>query len=144
GRAAGAPRGKAAGRPDMRRRAVMRIRPRAAVEDLVAIRLAGDGGARRENLRDCIGMPGGRLLRREPFGIAAAGSLTGNIVHILDDRGESGERTARSSADRRLDIVWNEKGFGHAVCFLYQSRMCTPFHAATPGLLNTSSKARRT
>src|SRR6516165_2290378 len=87
----------------------MRIRARDAVEELVANRLAGDGRARRENLRDCIGMPSGRLLRREPFGIAAAGSLTGNVVHVLDDRGESGERTTRSSADRRLVFVWNEK-----------------------------------
>src|SRR5262249_10984805 len=142
--AVGGPAGNAAWRPDIRRRAVMRIRARDAVEELVANRLAGDGRARRENLRDCIGMPGGRLLSREPFWIAAAGSLTGNVVHVLDDRGESGERTPRSSADRRLDSVWNEKGFGHAVCSLYQSRMCTPSHAVTPGLLNTSSKARRT
>ena len=115
-----------------------------AIEELVAYCLAGDGSAGAKNLRNRAGMLAGGLLRREPIRTAAAGPRTGDVVHILDHRREASKRPVLCANNRRVQIMRDEKRISHAACFLYQSRMRAPSHAATPGLLNTSSKARRT
>ena|SRR5690242_5387428 len=115
-----------------------------AIEELVANGFAGDGSAGGENFFDGRSMAAGRLLRREPIRTAAAGAAPRDVVHILDDSGQSGERAGSRANNRRIEIMRDKERSFHAACFLYQSRIRTPSQAATPGLLNTASKARRT
>ena len=82
-----------------------------------------------------------RLLRGQPIRIAAAGARAGDVVHVLDDGGQPGERTARAAGDRRVEVVRDEgtePGRVDAVtvafpCARCQSRIFAPSHAATPG-----------
>src|SRR5689334_7602698 len=122
----------------------MSIDPADAIEELVANRFAGDRRAGGKNFCHCAGVLICGLLRGQPIRIATAGPGAGDVVHVLDRCAQSSKWPARRADDRRIEIMWNEKRICHAPCFLYQSRIRAPSQAATPGLLNTSSKARRT
>ena len=101
--------GQAAGRARIHRRAVMRVGAGHAVEEFVAHRLAGDGGAGVEEFlhRRAVFRRGG-LMRREPFRIAAAGALAGDVVHVLDHAVRPASGPIAAPVDRRLEIVRDE------------------------------------
>src|SRR5262249_33747220 len=136
--------GQPARRAHIRWRSIVGIDATHAVEELVANRFAGDRGAGGENFLHSAGVSSGGLLRGGPIRTATPRPSGGNIVHVLDDGRQSGERAGFRADNRRTEIMRNKERVFHAACFLYQSRMRTPSHAATPGLLNSSSKARRT
>ena len=114
GRAARRAARNAAGRPHVHRRAVVRADAGAAVEEFVADRLARDGRAGGEDLFHRGRVHARRLLRRQPLRTAAAGARAGDVVEVLDHRGETRKRPARAARDRRLDVVRHEEG---GVCF---------------------------
>jgi hypothetical protein len=89
-----------------------------AIKELVANRFAGNRGAGAENFFDRAGMSTRGLLRRKPIWIAAAGPRTGNVVHILHDRGQPSQRSACRTGDRCIQIMRNKKGVFHAACVL--------------------------
>ena len=79
----------------------MRVDAGDAVEELVADRLADDGGAGVENFRHRRGVRRRGLGVGEPVRIAAAGALAGDVVHVLDRGGEAGERAVARALERR-------------------------------------------
>ncbi len=109
---------RAAGNPARRvridRRAVMGVDAGHAEEELVAHRLADDGGSGVQDPADGCGIRRGRRLRGQPVRIAAAAALAGDVVHILDRRGQPGQRAVRGACDRLRDVVRNEsRAEGH-------------------------------
>src|SRR6476661_5882346 len=86
----------------------MRVGAGHAVEEFVAYRLAGDGGAGVENFLHRRAVARGGLMGGEPFRVAAAGDVAGDVVHVLDHRGEAGERPFGGALDRGLEVVRNE------------------------------------
>ena len=94
---------------DIGRGTVVRVYAGDAVEELVTDRLADNGGAGAEKLRDCHRMRGRGLLVAEPIGVACPGALAGDVVHVLDGDAHSGKRPPRGALDWGLQIMWNEK-----------------------------------
>ncbi len=87
----------------------MRVDAGDAEEQLVADRLADDGRAGAEDLGDRRRIGLRRCVSGEPGRIARAGPKAGDVVHVLDCRVESGERSVAAPGDRRRDVVRNEE-----------------------------------
>src|SRR6185437_3217683 len=127
----------------------MRVGAGHAVEEFVAHRLAGDGGAGVEDFLHRRAVARGGLMGRQPFRIAAAGDVAGDVVHVLDHRGEAGERPVGGALDRGLEVVRDEaaaidlRHFGfsrYGRASRYQSRIFAPSHATTPSCDKISAK----
>src|SRR5262249_14365717 len=88
--------------------AVVRIGAADTVEIFVAHRFPDDGRAGVENLLHWRTIACRRWMRREPFRAAAAGTLTGDVIHVLDDRAQSGERPGGRSLERTRKIMRDE------------------------------------
>src|SRR5262249_34213181 len=137
-------------RAHIRRRSIMSIDAADAIEELVANRLAGYRGASGKNFLDCTGVSSGGGFCRQANRAAAprAGARQGVPGPCCrppcrEGGREPGGGSVWRANNWRIEIRGDEERVFHAGCFLYQSRMRAPPHAATPGLLNPSSKARR-
>lgn len=65
----------------------MRIHARDAVEEFVANRFTGDNCSSGEDLFDNGGISRCWFLFGKPFGAAATGAATDDVIHVLHDNG---------------------------------------------------------
>jgi hypothetical protein len=83
--------------------------PSDAEEEFVTYRFADDVCASIEQPPHSRGGDTGGFLQGEPGRIAAAGALAGNVVHVLDRRGEPYQRTFAGATQRGAQIMGNER-----------------------------------
>jgi len=107
----------------------------------------GDGGPGGEQFLDhgAVRCRGHRI--GEPVGIAGAGALAGDGVHVFDHGAQPCKWAAGGALERCLEIVRDEEAAHFDLPFCvprYQSRIFSPLQQATPGFDKISSKVRST